>query len=252
MTWRHEPPERWAMFMGSVRGHAPPVPQAIQSDHDTAREAWGMIDTLIGAMGHEVPGALGAFMNAITADSPVQAFRAAVEGAVYGAMGMAGAFVGNGVAIAEGFYDSLQRSDEMERFLLNYAGYVSGLSRLSVQSLHRDGHPNLEPLPREVPSYFSRGGATYNGRRQHWFMEGVDRAWNVVQGMDVGPGVPSGEDKHSKRCFHYVVRQTPYTGQFADMDWRAREACERIYVNDILRVDTMRQAERLRRWAMTG
>ena len=251
MTWRGTPPPQWETFLLAVREWAPAVPAAVSTDHATAREAYGLLDTFIGALGREVPGVVGHLMNALTADNAVDFFRSAVEGAIFGAGGTAGMVVSPGLAVLEGAYDALQRSDEVESFLIEYTAFVTSLARLSTQAIYHQDRRNLVPLSPEIPESAERGGHMYGARNRGSYRRGVRRAYSVRDKVDLNIA-PDDQDKFSKQCFEFVARQTAYSGRYQEDTWRVRDACERIYYRRILDTDLAQQRERLRRWGMEG
>ncbi len=265
MTFPIEPPPHWPRFLQLVHDNAPVIPDTgqteAQRDRAAAAQALGVITTLLGALGVNIPDAADVVItgggiagtSSSGADVASGIADAAVGRVVTGfAGGPAGLIVGNGIAVLRGAIQAIQRSDAMVTYLLGTSGYVQTLARLAIKAT-RDPVPYLSMPDPVVPDYAASDGSLYSSWRRGTYSAGFERARRVKESIDEVRPVEG--DHYSKRIFIHVYLQgntNLHLPQEGNGSWRVRIAIEDYILRQILVRDLARQRERLRRWAMRG
>lgn len=252
---RMPPPDHWDRFLRLLRSNAPRMPAIgstrLERDLGAAGTTANVVGAVADGLGADIPGPVGVVAGLATSGSAEEAssglFDAGLTaGAAHVLGGESGGLVGGFIMIARGFYQSLDRGDQMVSYLLGLSGFTTTLARATVGAMRASTPHTNAPMPR-IPQYIERMGDLHSHDRRQWFEAGYERVVRVLRETDTFRP-PSG-DHYSKRCLIHIGIQTNQTARFAEDDWRMRQRVEEIILSRILQIDVNRQREQLRLWA---
>lgn len=257
MSINDNTPPHWNRFVELVKQNAPRSPMAVQSQSQINRanagRTAGVIQTLLDGMNVSVPGPVGHVVNATTANSAGDFANATADGLIsQGAAAVtvaeAGPLVGGLLMLMRNTYQTLDRSDQMVRYLLGTTGFVTTLARACVGSMRENLRSTRMPMP-VIPRHIRATGDLFAEWREQAYRDGYERVRRTVARIDEVRPANFAQDYYSKRCLLHIAIQTGFTGQHSEDNVRLRRACEDIILREFLATDMRRTANNLRRWA---
>ena len=243
----------WPRFVACIRQHVPHTPIARSSQTDRLRNHANNVAAGAGAfldgLGSSAAPAAGVASIAIAAtDGREAAGHATADFVISEAAGRlivaeAGPIVGNLIGLLRGVYQSLDREDQMLRYLLGLSGYIDGLSRLSAKAVFSNS-PITDPLTDSIPGYISQQGDLFSGHRREKWLAGVHRANQVVRQLDHGPRRTPSTSK--QLLIELTMRSRAYN--FGSLG-AVRRNVQEFITHELLHLNMHQQRTALRRWA---
>lgn len=263
---------QWERFCAAVNRNAPSSPvsisNALQRAQSAAGNSMGPAGAAAAGLNRPLPGAVGRATSLATAGGAQDLADSALDEVLGEAVGavnpcpVAGAIVGNGIAVLRGALRAVERSDRVEDYLNQLGGYTDALARCSIDAVFESGPSATLPQP-PVPSYANRMGRLYSRRTRRSWIRGHARVGTVIREMDQLR--PARGDWYSKIGFTHLflyatgtggIQGRPETGRqrqrLGETMWRERTRIQEYIVTNILFINELRQARRLRRYGNSG